>query len=165
MPGNERAPAVLDLVRTSAATVLGHDGPAAVGPDRGFLELGFDSLTALEFRNRLRGATGLRLPATLIFDYPTPTAIADHITAQLGGGETGAGGGLEAELARLESVLAGAAPDAAEADRVEARLRALAANWAQTHGTAGAGDDDADLESATAGELFDILDNELGSAT
>ncbi|ASU86396.1 hypothetical protein CDO52_23270 [Nocardiopsis gilva YIM 90087] len=163
MPENERGPAVLDLVRTSAATVLGHDGPSAIGPDKGFLELGFDSLTALEFRNRLRGATGLRLPATLIFDYPSPTALTEHIVSQVGGHAT-AGGGVEAELARLESALGSATPDAAEFSRIEARLRALAAKWAENHRPEDAADDEDDLESATAGELFDILDNELGSS-
>ncbi|TVL86907.1 acyl carrier protein, partial [Streptomyces sp. SAJ15] len=72
----EQLETLLGLVRTHAATTLGHSSPEAVAAERGFLESGFDSLTAVELRNRLRTATGLALPTTLIFDYPNPTTLA-----------------------------------------------------------------------------------------
>ncbi|MEV3874961.1 beta-ketoacyl synthase N-terminal-like domain-containing protein, partial [Streptomyces sp. NPDC049906] len=84
----ERGRAVLDLVRTHIAGVLHHDGPSSVDPARAFTEIGFDSLSAVELRNRLNQATELRLPATLVFDYPTPQALADHLDDTLFGDAT-----------------------------------------------------------------------------
>ncbi len=82
-PEPERRQLVLDLVRTHAAAVLGHPDAGAVPPGGEFLALGFDSLTALELRNRLMAATGLTVSATLLFDFPTPAAAAGHLCDQL----------------------------------------------------------------------------------
>ncbi|WUQ23230.1 type I polyketide synthase [Streptomyces sp. NBC_00236] len=82
---SERGEALLDLVRTQVAAVLGHDGPERVVTTRAFNEMGFDSLAAVELRNRLGSATGLPLTATLVFDYPSPGALADHLASRLGG--------------------------------------------------------------------------------
>ncbi|MFF1910001.1 type I polyketide synthase, partial [Kitasatospora sp. NPDC058218] len=108
----ERGRAVLHLVRAHVAAVLGHASPDRVEADRGFLDLGLDSLTAVELRNRLGAETGGRLPATLIFDHPTPAAVARH---------------LEAEAFPVEQTVGAADPaEADEVDEVEFR-RALAA--------------------------------------
>ncbi|MGW0559028.1 KR domain-containing protein, partial [Streptomyces sp. NPDC002926] len=78
----ERTTAVRDLVAHICATVL-HTQPGTLTTDQAFKQLGFDSLTAVELRNRLNRETGLRLPSTLIFDHPTPAALATHITDQI----------------------------------------------------------------------------------
>ncbi|WP_188306477.1 type I polyketide synthase, partial [Streptomyces sp. CBMA123] len=82
---DERGAAVLDLVRDQIAVVLGHDGRSTVDPSRAFHDLGFDSLTAVELRNRLKSVTGLRLSATVVFDYPTADALARFLLEGLFG--------------------------------------------------------------------------------
>ena len=83
LPPAERQPAVLDLVRTQVAAVLAHSSTASIAPGQAFKELGFDSLTAVELRNRINTVTGLALSATLVFDYPNPEALANHVLEAL----------------------------------------------------------------------------------
>ncbi|WP_308425770.1 type I polyketide synthase, partial [Sphaerisporangium melleum] len=85
LDATERRSLLTDLVRQEAATVLGHSSMEDVQPDRAFQELGFDSLMAVEFRNRLKTLSGLRLPATLVFDYPNARTVADHLESELSG--------------------------------------------------------------------------------
>ncbi|KAA1013819.1 SDR family NAD(P)-dependent oxidoreductase [Pseudonocardia sp. EV170527-09] len=89
LPAAARLDAVLQTVREIAAGVLGRDDASGVGADRPFRDLGFDSLATVEMRNRLSAATGLTLPATLVFDHPTPQALAEHVLAGLTGDPSG----------------------------------------------------------------------------
>jgi polyketide synthase 12 len=88
LPEDEQQAVLLDLVRSHIATVLGNTTPEAIDPDKAFQELGFDSLTAVEMRNRLKAATGLALSPTLIFDYPNSAALAGYFRSELVGAST-----------------------------------------------------------------------------
>ncbi|WP_425302744.1 acyl carrier protein [Nocardia wallacei] len=81
-PARNHSRVVLDVLRAEIALVLGHHSAAAVDGEQNFKDMGFDSLSAVELRNRLNAATGLRLSPTLLFDYPTPAALAAHVLAQ-----------------------------------------------------------------------------------
>jgi acyl transferase domain-containing protein len=88
LPPRERRRRLIELVCAHAAAVLGHSDGHAVDPDRAFQDLGFDSLTGVELRNRLKADTGLALSRTLVFDYPNPAALADHLAEQMLRGES-----------------------------------------------------------------------------
>ncbi|MGW8066921.1 SDR family NAD(P)-dependent oxidoreductase, partial [Streptomyces ziwulingensis] len=158
----DRVRHVTDLIREQTARVLGHASPKSVDVTQEFRELGLDSLTALELRNHLSTATGLRLPATLVFDYPTPTALAGHFVSELTGDDTPQGPSLLAELDRLDALLATDDPDEITRAGLALRLgRMLDKVRGAAPDPAGPGVAD-DFESASADEVLAFIDNELG---
>ncbi|MFC5156843.1 SDR family NAD(P)-dependent oxidoreductase, partial [Streptomyces amakusaensis] len=164
MPQAEQALAVLELVRSQAATALGHPNADEVGAGRAFKELGFDSLIALELRNRLNVATGLRLPATLVFDHPTPAVLADFLRGEITqDGSAGAAPGI-AELEKLESALSVLDPDEDNDTRTDIalRLQALLAKWGEPHTDSTGETVTEQLQEATPDELFDFIEKEFG---
>jgi len=148
LPALERERALLDLVCGTAAVVLGHERRDAIDPRKGFIELGFDSLTAIELRNKLDELTGRRLPATLIFDHPSAAALASFLGADLGEAPSL----VDTQLAALEVAVADASLD--ERAQLVARLKALVASISPQDG---------EIEEASADELFALLDEELES--
>ncbi|MFD8726251.1 type I polyketide synthase, partial [Streptomyces sp. NPDC059629] len=107
----ERAEALVDLVRQNAAQVLGHSGADAIRADRAFKDAGFDSLTAVELRNRLASATGLVLPSTIVFDYPKPVSLAGHLRVRLFGDDGQRGDGQERAAGERGTAAVAALPD------------------------------------------------------
>lgn len=157
---SEREAIVLELVQAQVAVVLGHSSAYTVDVNRPFKEAGSDSLTALDLRNRLSSATGLRLPATLVFDHPTPTAVAQYMLEVFGsdGERGGSVGSLDREFAEIEGRLSMFAASESERPQVLARLQALLSKLSNES----QGRDDSDISAAGSDELFRLIDEELG---
>ncbi|MFD9961351.1 type I polyketide synthase [Amycolatopsis sp. NPDC058986] len=164
LTGPEQQRHLLDLVRTQAAAVLGHDeGASVIEPGRAFKEFGFDSVTAVDLRNRLSAASGMRLPATVVFDYANPRALAEHLWSGLCPGGEGRDVPLTTELDRLEARLDGLSHDEIERDRVTVRIQAMLTKLNRALG--GTGPTVADrLETASTDDLFALIDDELGTS-
>jgi len=157
--GPELHARLLDLVGAQVAVTLGL-GARKPGPRQAFQEIGFDSLTAVELRNRLQAAVGVDLPATLVFDHPNPTELAEFLRGLLEGGPAGPER-LLADLDRLDTAYAAADLDHASRSAVRARLRELLRTWdgdEQYPATA------APLADASASEVIDFITGQLGIA-
>ncbi|MFD0052791.1 type I polyketide synthase [Streptomyces sp. NPDC127168] len=153
---------LLGVVCAQAAVVLGHSGPENVRVEMAFNEAGFDSLTSVELRNRLREATGLKLPATLVFDHPTPLALARYLRTELAVDEASPADAVLAGLAGLEAAIESAGGDEAARERITVRLLELL-RTAETaggpgDGAGGADASDEDLDTASDEELFALVD-------
>ncbi|MFI5842718.1 type I polyketide synthase [Catenuloplanes sp. NPDC051500] len=157
LPPAARAGRLTELVRSRVATVLGHASAAAVDPDRGFLDLGVDSLTAIELRNQLAADTGLRLAPTLLLDHPTVTGLVQRLNELLRADEPETGEDADGDRAlaavdRLSGLL-DAVPERSRGP-VVAGLRALLRRF-----------DAADLQDADDDEIFALIDREFGLTT
>jgi polyketide synthase 12 len=155
----EREDAVLQFVRAEIAVVMGRP-VEEIEADVTFKDLGFDSLGAVDLRNRLATASGLRLPATLIFSYPTPAALAGYLARETRVSDADANDdSVEAGLRRLEELLERTKPPAEELERLGSRLRALAGEL-QTRDR-GADDGLVDrIQAASTEELFELVERE-----
>ncbi|MGX6606763.1 type I polyketide synthase [Micromonosporaceae bacterium Da 78-11] len=156
LPPGDGQRMLVDLVRGHVAAVLAHPSADLVDVDRAFSELGFDSLAAVELRNRLDRDSGLRLPATLAFDHPTVTALAAHLYQTLAPPPPSAEDTLRAGLDEVDRMLL---DDDEMRTRVIAVLHSTLARWgvdpAQTQEVA------AKVDAATDEEIFALIDNQL----
>ncbi|MEV7171525.1 SDR family NAD(P)-dependent oxidoreductase [Streptomyces sp. NPDC093224] len=157
---DERRARLSALVRGQAAAVLGYADATMIESDRSFQELGFDSLSSIEFRNRLGTAVGLPLEATLVFDHPTPADLVDHLDERFAG-DSGATDlpTLFAAFDRLAAALTAAATDDVSRDRTAERVRGLLDHLTPHTATEPA----TAFASATDDEVFALIDAELGS--
>jgi acyl transferase domain-containing protein len=164
VPREERLVVVSDFVRREVASVLGHSTHEGIDIDLTFKDLGFDSLAAIEFRNRLNAISGSQLPATLIFDYPTPIAVANHLFEGIDQDPDLEVGSAAVELTRLEHAVSLASLSPSERAEVEMRLREI---LSQLAGARAAGEDGAvaqTIEAASAEEMIEFIDNTLGAS-
>ncbi|HEX6523866.1 MAG TPA: type I polyketide synthase [Streptosporangiaceae bacterium] len=154
--------ALMQLVRTNAAIVLGNIAPEAIADNMAFKDAGFDSLTAVELRNRLGAAIGRRLPATVIFDNPTPAALAEYMKSELAPNEAGPDQSVITQLKKLEEITLGSSLEKSAYPQIATSLRnflfkldeASARDTSETDVTA-------KISSATDDEIFDFIDSEL----
>ncbi|MFE6895236.1 SDR family NAD(P)-dependent oxidoreductase, partial [Streptomyces sp. NPDC057694] len=167
LPIADRDSTLLALVRGEAASVLGYQRPDQLDPDRALRDVGFDSLTAMELRNRLATATGLTLPAALVFDHPTPLAIAAYLKSALYGPDAGDDSSVLSDLEALSQRLADIDPDTNTRLEITLRLRSLLTRWSEPDGGRTAAEtatatSAAALEEASVDEVLAFIDTELG---
>ncbi|SCG75758.1 type I polyketide synthase [Micromonospora coxensis] len=158
LPAAERLAVLLGLVRGQVAAVLNYPSAESVDEHRAFRELGFDSVTAVELRNRLGSATGVALPVTLVFDYPTPTTLAEYLFAEVAHDDVVTPTVLLDDLDRIADSLDVVARDEAARVRATVRLQAMLSRLGQDSG----GAIGRHLDDATDDELFAMVDKDLG---
>jgi candicidin polyketide synthase FscB len=164
LTGPEQILRLLDLVRGTAAAVLGHESVEEVEEHQPFREIGFQSLTAVELRNRLGAATGLRLPVSVAFDHPTPADLAAHLRTQLIEDGLVAPVSALAELDRLEAAFADLTSDKRARAQLRTRMQSLLSALDDEPEPTEAADVAEQLQGASAAEVLAFIDNELGTS-
>ncbi|MFD1659425.1 type I polyketide synthase, partial [Streptomyces caeni] len=163
----EQEAELLRLVLTHVATVLGHGDPDTVDGETAFKELGFDSLTAVDLRNRLNAEVGRRLPATLVFDYPTPRALADYLHREIVDDGLSAEERVLKEIDRLGDVLTAVSLDKLAREMTRTRLRQLLTVWddepADATSATGVADVVEGIGASSMEEMFAFVDKEFGT--
>ncbi|MFE0138461.1 SDR family NAD(P)-dependent oxidoreductase [Streptomyces sp. NPDC059037] len=171
LPAEQRRALLLDLVLTDVALVLGHSDPRGVSAEGAFRDLGFDSLTAVELRNRINNRTGVKLSATAVFDHPSPLALVDHLLGRIAPAPADPRDTEEpdyervmADLTRIRSHLAALELTGAQRAALAETVRGMSEPWANGESMARAAGDPAPaaLESASAAEVLDFVTNSLG---
>ena len=160
---DEQQRTLLQIIHSTIAIVLRHQDSTEIEPGRAFKDLGFDSLTAVELRDHLHAATGLRLTPGLAFDHPTPTALATYLRKQFTLYQMVTDQPVIADLEKLETSLVATPPDEESHEIIVRRLQDI---LFKLQGSAGrANGDESDLSArigaATDDEIFDIIDNQL----
>ncbi len=159
-PQHQHEQTILRLVKTQVAAVLGHQHHDIVDAQRAFADLGFDSLTAIELRNRLNTITGLQLPATVVFDYPTVAAVTSYLMDDVAGETAMEQTALlgDAECERLEQMLSSPAADSGERARIESKLESLLVSVRGLRRDGDAGAVAEEINTANDDDLFRYLD-------
>ncbi|MEV6802842.1 KR domain-containing protein, partial [Micromonospora rifamycinica] len=155
----EQTTHLLTIVMANIAAVLGHSDAASIDPARPFRDLGFDSLTAVELRNRLGVTTGLQLAATMAFDHPTPIALSEYLRELLVPPPPSPRERLRGQLDELETTLAMMERD--DMAEIAARLRTIAARFL-ARPPATVEEPPVSIADASLSEVFDFIDNRLG---
>ncbi|MFH8370225.1 KR domain-containing protein, partial [Streptomyces sp. NPDC018031] len=161
LPSAKQHEALLALVVTHAAATLGHADGSAVPPDRPFSELGFDSLTAVELRNRLNAATGLRLPATLLFDQPNPESLTGYLRAEMFPDPPDASVVVGEQLDRLEEAALSLSGDGDSLRTVRTRLQGILSKLNTSLPAAPDAAITEQIRSASATEILEFIDKEI----
>ncbi|HEV2639827.1 MAG TPA: type I polyketide synthase [Actinocrinis sp.] len=158
LPAEEQDRRLRALVRGHVARVLGHGAGDEVGDLTPLRDLGFDSLTAVEFRNTLAAVTGLALPTTLIYDHPTIAALTAYLREEIAPAAADPLAQLAEDIDRIETGLLGLPADSGEREQLVDQLRGVLSRAAE----AGARTEAAALAGAGADELYDFIDKQLG---